>query len=94
MKKDDLHSFIKLCHDAKSIDKMEDLFNLFLTLEEKEMLRARYQILQALLKGDLTQREIAEKYQVSIAQITRGSNALKIIDKKLKIFLEKHFLHS
>jgi TrpR family trp operon transcriptional repressor len=62
---------------------------LFLTIEEKEAMAARFLIVKALLEGKMPQREIAKTYKVSIAQITRGSNALKIIDAKLRKFLEK-----
>lgn len=72
----------------KSEKDLEELFDLFFTLEEKELLASRYVIIKALLEGKLTQREIAGSCHVSISQITRGSNALKIIDPKLKIFLE------
>lgn len=90
MKKESLRPFIDLCLKAKNADKLEQLLDLFLTLEEKEMVVSRYQILHALLKTKLTQREIASKFGLSIAQITRGSNALKIIGKDLSIFLEEN----
>ena len=80
--------FVKLCCKLKSEKELENLFDLFLTLEEKELLASRYVIIQALVKGKLTQREIAKAYNVSISQITRGSNALKIVDPRLKSFLE------
>ena len=79
--------FIELCFKAKAPQHLASFFDLFLTIEEKELLASRYLIIKALLEGKLTQREIAAKYKVSIAQITRGSNALKIIDPKLKISL-------
>lgn len=60
---------------------LEALFNLFFTLEEKEMLMARLQIIQALLEGKKTQRTIAKDLGVSISQITRGSNALKSVSQ-------------
>jgi len=50
----------------------------------------RVAITKALLKGDLSQREIAEKFHVSIAKISRGSNALKTIDPSFKEFLCAH----
>ena len=86
--KKDWKDFVKLCCKLKTEKELENLFDLFLTLEEKELLASRYVIIQALVKGQLTQREIAEACGVSISQITRGSNALKIVDPKLKKFLE------
>jgi TrpR family trp operon transcriptional repressor len=84
----DWKDFVKLCCKLKSEKELENLFDLFFTLEEKELLASRYVVIKSLLEDKLTQREIAETCQVSISQITRGSNALKIIDPKLKKFLE------
>jgi len=53
--------------------------DLLLTSDEKEMLIARLSILHALLHKT-PQRDIATTYQVSIAQITRGSHVLKQLD--------------
>jgi TrpR family transcriptional regulator, trp operon repressor len=78
------HEFLKLCSKISSPNELREVFDLFLTIEEKETLSSRYLIIKALVEAELTQREIAEKYKVSIAQITRGSNALKIISPKLK----------
>ncbi|HEX2578973.1 MAG TPA: trp operon repressor [Rhabdochlamydiaceae bacterium] len=86
--KKDWKKFLAICCKLKSEKELEALFDLFFTLEEKEALGSRYVVVQALLEGKLTQREIAENCQVSISQITRGSNALKIADPKLKRFLE------
>ena len=69
---------------------LHQLFDLFLTIEEKETLASRYVILKALLKEELTQREIAKAFKVSIAQITRGSNALKVLDPRFKKSLKKN----
>lgn len=77
-------NFIKMCSKIQTQDEFKHVFDLFLTIEEKETLASRYLIIKALLEEQLTQREIAEKYHVSIAQITRGSNALKIISPGLK----------
>ncbi len=90
MEQVELKRLLHLFQQADSIEQLESLFNLFFTLEEKDILASRYEVIHALLRGELPQREIAKKYKVSIAQITRGSNALKIIDSKLKKFLEKH----
>ena len=80
--------FLKLCTKMKSPDEFKHFFDLFLTIEEKEVIGKRFLIIQALKENKLTQREIAKKYGVSISQITRGSNAMKIIDKALKRALE------
>ena len=80
--------FLELCSKIKTPEAFNSFFALFLTFEERETMGSRYLIIKALLEGQLTQREIAETYKVSIAQITRGSNALKIIDPEFKKFLE------
>jgi TrpR family transcriptional regulator, trp operon repressor len=81
--------FLELCSKIKSAEAFNSFFALFLTFEERETMASRYLIIKALLEGQLTQREIAETYRVSIAQITRGSNALKIIDPKFEKFLKR-----
>lgn len=81
--------FLTLCSKIKSPQEFKKFFDLFLTIEEKETLGRRFQIVKALEEGKMTQREIAEHFGVSISQITRGSNALKIIDPALKNALEK-----
>ncbi len=81
--------FLSLCSKIESPTECGQLFDLFLTIEEKENLASRFLIVKALLKEELTQREIADTYKVSIAQITRGSNALKIISPELKDLLKE-----
>lgn len=81
--------FVELTSRIKGADELHSFFELFLTHEEKEVIGARLDIIQALLEGKLTQREIAEQYGVSISQITRGSNALKIADPQTVQFLKK-----
>ena len=83
--------FLKLCSSFPVEKNLNAFFNLFFTMEEKEMFSSRLLIIKALLDGKMTQRAIAEKHKVSIAQITRGSNALKIIDPKLKKLLKDSF---
>lgn len=80
--------FLDLCLKTKTPSRLGELFNLFLTIEEKEHLVSRMQIIKALLDEKLPQREISEKMQVSISQITRGSNALKIANDDLLKFIE------
>jgi len=80
--------FLKLCSKINSPEELEEVFDLFLTIEEKETLASRYLIIKALIEGKLTQREIADTCKVSIAQITRGSNAIKIITPELRDLLK------
>jgi len=92
MTKKNWEEFLKVCSTIDSPGEFHQFFDLFLTIEEKETLTSRYLIIKALLEGKLTQREIAEKCKVSIAQITRGSNAIKIISPELKELLRAKFL--
>jgi TrpR family transcriptional regulator, trp operon repressor len=81
--------FLELCTETRTPQELERLFDLFMSIEEKETLAARFLIIQALLRKKLSQREIAKTLGVSISQITRGSNALKMIDDDLKKLLKK-----
>ena len=82
--------FLDLCLETKESSRLEELLSLFLTIEEKEHLSSRMQIIKALLSEKLSQREISDEMNVSISQITRGSNALKIISDDLLKFLENY----
>ena len=82
--------FLSLCLKMKSVDELKKLFDLFFTPEEKETLASRFVIVQALLEQKLTQRDLSKIHHVSIAQITRGSNALKIADPHIVDVLERH----
>lgn len=54
-----------------------ELFELLLTQDERSAIASRLKVFQALLAGDLSQRQIAQEFQISIATITRCSNYLK-----------------
>lgn len=82
--------FLELCCQVTSPKAFDEFFSLFLTHDEKSDVAARYMIVKELLKGDMSQREMAERLQVSIAKITRGSNGLKIVSDNMKAFLEEH----
>jgi TrpR family trp operon transcriptional repressor len=88
--KEGWYGFVELCLATKEPKSLSILLDALLTPEEKENLAARYWILKELLRGEKTQRQLAKDLNVSIAKITRGSNALKRIDKKLLQFLQEH----
>ncbi len=69
---------------------MDQMLHLFLTINEREFVVDRYQIIKALLTSDLPQRKIAEELGVSIAKITVGSNELKRTPSELIDFFIKH----
>jgi TrpR family transcriptional regulator, trp operon repressor len=91
---DGWHLFLELCAQFKKAEEFEHVFSLFLTHEERENLASRFFIVKALLEEELPQREIADKFKVSIAQITRGSNALKIVDPKFRKFLKSKLTYT
>lgn len=80
--------FIDLCINAQQEKMLPDLFEFFLTPEERQDIATRLLLVKALLKGDKTQREIAKDSHISIAKITRGSNELKRTDKKFLDYLD------
>lgn len=84
---DGWRGFLELCKKAKGLDELDALFGLFLTHQERADLADRYLIVRELMSGEKTQREIAEEQHVSIATITRGSNALKTIKQDLRRLL-------
>lgn len=85
--------FLTLCLKSHDTDELSRLLDCFLTIEEKSAISDRYLIIKGLIDGKKTQRDMAESLHVSIAKITRGSNALKTIEPKLKTFLEKNISH-
>lgn len=54
-----------------------DLFELLLTEEERSAIAGRLKVFQVLLQGEMSQRQIASEFEISIATITRCSNYLK-----------------
>ncbi|MGS0679575.1 trp operon repressor [Shewanella sp. 125m-7] len=64
-----------LSHQAH--DDLIVLFELLLTEEERSAVAGRLKVFQMLLDGEMSQRQIAQEYQISIATITRCSNYLK-----------------
>lgn len=84
--------FLSLCSKLRSAEEFDLVFDIFLTIEEKNLLASRALIIKELLENKLPQREIAKTHGVSIAQITRGSNALKRMSSTAKALLTKNLL--
>ena len=88
----DWSCLVELFAQADDVEKMEKLLQLFLTRNEREYLVDRYRIVRALLSSNLTQREIAERFHVSIAKITAGSNELKRTSAEIKELIKRFII--
>lgn len=89
MRKKAWQDFLSLCRHTRTDQELQSLMELLLTLDEQSQLATRVELLRALLKADKPQRTIAEELSISIAKITRGSNALKTISPQLRRYLVK-----
>lgn len=81
----------ELCELFASIEnpkRADQLLQDLLTPQEIESLAERWQLVQLLATG-MSQREIAEKLNVSISKVTRGSRVLQYGSGGFKVFLEK-----
>lgn len=87
MKDNGWQQFLSLCQSCQTPEALDEFFKFILTPDEQVQLAGRVEIVAALLKGELTQREIAHKHNISIAKITRGSNMLKLCSQRLHDFL-------
>ena len=81
--------FLDLFLGAKDRMTLDMLFQLFMTLNERDMLVDRYRLVKALLTTDLSQREISEILQLSISKVTMGSKATQILPDQHKSYLLK-----
>lgn len=75
---------------AEKMGLSDELLQFLFTPGELEDLQKRLVFTAALLHQQGTQREIAKKYQISIAKITRGVNALKLHSPGFHAFLKRH----
>lgn len=82
------HEFIANCRTLTENNDLSNFFELVLTPSEREKIAARYQILSQLNEDKLTQREIAAKLGVSIFNVTRGANQLKLVDDNIKSLIK------
>ena len=82
-------NFIKICAGITDEKSLALLLELFLTADERSDIALRFLIIRELFSNKKTQREIAKDLHVSIAKITRGSNELKRLNKKLSDYLQE-----
>lgn len=86
----DVNDLSWLCVRAEQQGLLTEWLKFLFTPTEVEDLKKRLDLIAALLKNQETQREIAKNQSVSIAKITRGSNALKVISPELRKFLAEN----
>ncbi len=73
----DWQQIVELIQSSVDSQQHEMLLTMLMTPDERDSLIARVNILNELLKGELSQRQISQMLGVGIATITRGSNELK-----------------
>ncbi|PFG45165.1 Trp operon repressor [Vibrio sp. ES.051] len=89
----DWQQIIELIRTSMDSEQDDMLLTMLMSRDERESLISRVNIINELLKGELSQRQISQMLGVGIATITRGSNEIKSKSDrekdKLKILLEQ-----
>lgn len=83
----DWQDVLDLIRRASETGHEAELLKMLLTQDERNALIARVNIVNELLKGEMSQRQLSQMLGVGIATITRGSNELKQLDDAQKQWL-------